>query len=333
MRFAPSFEKNWVRTMIEIKKHTTSNTTSSENWFIGVDIGGTKTAVSIGGCDGTIKHKIKFSTKSSPMDVIEDIKAAITKCLQVCPCTISAIGISCGGPLDVKQGLIQAPPNLPNWIDIPIVSLLHQVYDIPVFLQNDANASALAELHWGNGQGSDNFIFLTFGTGMGAGLILDGKLYEGKNGLSGEVGHIRLSHEGAECYGKVGSFESYCSGNGLRKMFEHFYGESLSGQQICALAEKGEPRASHIIDLSAEYLGRGLAILIDIFNPERIIIGSIFTRSEFLFRETMEKYLKLEALEQSRESCKILPSKLKEELGDKAALSVALHAFRTSEVT
>ncbi|HKM06131.1 MAG TPA: ROK family protein [Sphaerochaeta sp.] len=300
-------------------------------WFIGVDIGGTKTAVSIGCNDGTIKHKIKFSTKPIPMDVIEDIKVAIAGCLDRFPCEIAAIGISCGGPLDAKKGVIQAPPNLPNWIDIPIVDILHRAYAIPVFLQNDANASALAELHWGNGQGCENLIFLTFGTGMGAGLILDGKLYEGKNGLSGEVGHIRLAQEGAECYGKKGSFESFCSGNGLRKMFELHYGESLTGQQICALAEEGEPRASHIISLSAEYLGRGLAILIDIFNPDRIIIGSIFTRSESLFRETMEKYLKLEALDQSRASCEILPSKLKEELGDKAALCVALHAFSTRE--
>lgn len=319
--------------MKKTRTATDKSHASSQLWFLGVDIGGTKTAVSIGSNDGKVLHKVKFSTKASPDAVIQDIHDAVQQCLKVHPCEIAALGISCGGPLDAKRGIIQSPPNLPNWKEIPIVDILRAAYDIPVFLQNDANASALAELRWGNGKGCDNFIFLTFGTGMGAGLVLDGRLYEGKNGLSGEVGHIRLADEGAECYGKIGSFESFCSGNGLKKMFERTYQESLTGQQICALAAEGEPRALHIIEISAQYLGRGLAVLIDIFNPEKIIIGSIFTRSESLFRGTMERYLRQEALEQSRKACEILPSKLGEKLGDMAALSVAMHAYDAEEVS
>ncbi len=312
-------------------KHSNQVSREEQSYFIGVDIGGTKTAITIGSIEGTILHKEKFSTKDQPSEVIVDIKRAITLCIDKFPVGIKTIGISCGGPLDAKRGIIQSPPNLPNWVDIPIVEILQSEYEIPVFLQNDANACALAEYQWGNGKGCDNLIFLTFGTGIGAGLILNGALYDGFNGLAGEVGHIRLAPEGAECYGKKGSFESFCSGCGLRNMYDYYYHEELSGQEICELADKGDPKASHIIELSAEYLGRGLALLIDILNPERIIIGSIFSRSEHLFRKTMEKYIEEEALEESVKHCTILPSLLLEELGDKAALGVALYSYQSTK--
>jgi len=295
-----------------------------QDLYIGVDIGGTKIGVCIGNYEALIFREIRFPTRTQPKAVIEDISKAIRFLISEYRGDLKAIGIICGGPLDANKGIIQSPPNLPEWIDIPIVKILQREFDIPIYLQNDANACALAEWKWGNGRGCKNMIFLTFGTGLGAGLILSGRLYNGHSGLAGEVGHIRISDHGSICYGKKGSWESYCSGTGISKMYKDHFNEQLSAKEICRLAEQGDKKALYIIDISATYLGKGLALLMDILNPEKIVIGSIFTRSESLFRSSMEKSIHKEALEQTSRDCLVLPSLLGEALGDMAALGLAM---------
>ena len=297
---------------------------SGQDLYIGVDIGGTKIGVCIGNYEALIFREIRFPTKTQPKVVIEDISKAIRFLISEYRGDLRAIGIICGGPLDANKGIIQSPPNLPEWIDIPIVKILQREFNIPIYLQNDANACALAEWKWGNGRGCKNMIFLTFGTGLGAGLILNGRLYNGHSGLAGEVGHIRISDHGSICYGKKGSWESYCSGTGISKMYKDHFNEQLSAKEICRLAEQGDKKALYIIDISATYLGKGLALLMDILNPEKIVIGSIFTRSESLFRSSMEKSIHKEALEQTSKDCLVLPSLLGEALGDMAALGLAM---------
>ena len=297
---------------------------SGQDLYIGVDIGGTKIGVCIGNYEALIFREIRFPTRTQPKAVIEDISKAIRFLISEYRGDLRAIGIICGGPLDANKGIIQSPPNLPEWIDIPIVKILQREFDIPIYLQNDANACALAEWKWGNGRGCKNMIFLTFGTGLGAGLILSGRLYNGHSGLAGEVGHIRISDHGSICYGKKGSWESYCSGTGISKMYKDHFNEQLSAKEICRLAEQGDKKALYIIDISATYLGKGLALLMDILNPEKIVIGSIFTRSESLFRSSMEKSIHKEALEQTSRDCLVLPSLLGEALGDMAALGLAM---------
>lgn len=167
------------------------------------------------------------------------------------------------------------------------------------YIQNDANACAMAEWKYGAGKGTDNMIFLTFGTGLGAGLILDGKLYSGTNGMAGEVGHIRLSEEGPVGFGKEGSFEGFCSGGGIKKLCELMAKEAeqketlevmtgITAADVFRKATEGNPFALSVVERCAKYLGRGLAILVDILNPERIVIGSIFVRGEHLLREKMQ---------------------------------------------
>ena len=297
---------------------------SGQDLYIGVDIGGTKIGVCIGNYEALIFREIRFPTRTQPKAVIEDISKAIRFLISEYRGDLRAIGIICGGPLDANKGIIQSPPNLPEWIDIPIVKILQREFNIPIYLQNDANACALAEWKWGNGRGCKNMIFLTFGTGLGAGLILSGRLYNGHSGLAGEVGHIRISDHGSICYGKKGSWESYCSGTGISKMYKDHFNEQLSAKEICRLAEQGDKKALYIIDISATYLGKGLALLMDILNPEKIVIGSIFTRSESLFRSSMEKSIHKEALEQTSRDCLVLPSLLGEALGDMAALGLAM---------
>lgn len=188
--------------------------------LLGVDIGGTKCAVTYGCQDDGVIHLLdeeRFPTSSVHITV-EKIHASIINMIAkhgVSILDVAAIGISCGGPLDTEQGLILSPPNLPGWDAVPIVSMIWEHFQVPVGLQNDANACALAEWKCGAGRGVDNMVFMTFGIGLGAGLILNGGLYSGTNNNAGEIGHMRLAGFGPVGYGKSGSFEGFCSGGGI----------------------------------------------------------------------------------------------------------------------
>jgi glucokinase len=293
--------------------------------FIGIDIGGTKTAISAGGEGGAIFEKKAFPTDRNLDTALENIFRETGALITAYTPGVSAIGISCGGPLDSEKGIVQSPPNLPGWDDVPIIKLLEKKFSLPAFIENDANACALAEWYYGAGTGCKNMIFLTFGTGLGAGLILDGRLYRGANGLAGEAVHIRMSEDGPLGYGKRGSLEGWCSGGGLSAAYLDAYGETISGGEVCLRAETGDEKALTVIEKSAAMLGRGLALLIDIINPDRIIIGSIFARSEALFRGRVERVIREEALPLTAGVCTIHPAKLGEALGDAAAICVAVN--------
>ena len=187
--------------------------------LVGFDIGGTKCAVCIGnekdgGMEIVDKRTISTDHSVSPYVMIDKMYELAEELTD----KIDVIGISCGGPLNSKEGIIMSPPNLPGWDNIRIVEYLEERYGCKVYLQNDANACAIAEWKYGAGQGCQNMIFLTFGTGLGAGLILDGKLYTGTSDMAGECGHVRLSAFGPVGYGKAGSFEGFCSGGGIAQL-------------------------------------------------------------------------------------------------------------------
>lgn len=324
-------------------------------YSLGLDIGGTKCAVILGqsilpkeGLEGFIVDKIAFPTNQkrgwrAVLDEFFSVCDSILLRNELKTSDLAAIGISCGGPLSSKDGIIYSPPNLPDWDGVPIVALFNERYGVPVYLQNDANACALAEWRFGAGKGYNNLIFLTFGTGMGAGLILNGKLYTGTNDMAGEVGHIRLAETGPIGYGKAGSFEGFCSGGGIERLAQSIIAEKLKKnepQELCKTrddicnitaksvaqaAKDGDELAMEIYRICGEHLGKGLAVLIDILNPQAIVIGSIFERSSELLIPAMEKALEAEALSISLACCKILPAKLGNAIGDYAALGVALN--------
>ena len=298
-------------------------------YLIGVDIGGTKISISLGTINGEVFRKKKFPTEKSWKTVLEKVCQTIEELIaEIDKSAVKAIGISCGGPLDSQAGVIYSPPNLPGWDKVPVCQILKDQTGFPCYLENDANACALAEWIWGAGKGTQNMIFLTFGTGLGAGLILDSKLYTGTSGMAGEVGHIRLAEEGPTGYGKTGSWEGFCSGGGLSRHYIKLFGEKKSGKDICSLAGDGNRDALMVINSAAHYLGRGIAMLLDILNPQIVIIGSIFTRDEDLFRTKMEQVIAKEALSITAGDCQISTAVLGESLGDFAALGTAVNGLR-----
>ncbi|MBP3919265.1 MAG: ROK family protein [Clostridia bacterium] len=332
--------------------------------YIGLDIGGTKCAVCIGTAEGgsvSLIDKSKFATGEyhNPYDVLDALFQCAKSLLAAHGKTffdIAGIGISCGGPLDAAAGVILSPPNLPGWDHIEIVSYFEKRCGVRTYLQNDANACAVAEWKFGAGydpqtqKSVDHMIFCTFGTGLGAGLILGGRLYSGASDMAGEVGHLRLVPETQDAanplpigYGKRGSAEGFCSGGGIAQLGRFAVGDALArgetpllweaaehnpdaitAKLIGDLAERGDSLSVSIYEQCGEHLGQTLSILVDLLNPSLIVLGGVFMRAKHLLRPAMERVLAKESLSFALRACKIVPAGLGERIGDYAALSVAV---------
>ena len=312
--------------------------------LLGFDIGGTKCAVVTANWDGERITLLKKEKCPTDLSISPEAMLArlITMADGILEGTPDAIGISCGGPLDSQRGVILGPPNLKGWDHVEIVAIIKGHYGVPTHLQNDANACAVAEWKFGAGRGTKNMVFLTFGTGLGAGLILDGRLYDGTNGNAGECGHIRLAPDGPVGFGKRGSFEGFCSGGGIaqlgfmmakeavaRGVYPSYFKEGMTEKEVTAktvgdAADAGDETAIAVYRTSGEYLGRGLSILIDILNPERIVIGSIFARSRNLLWDGAKQEIEREALGIASGVCEVVPAELSESIGDYAAVATAL---------
>ena len=308
--------------------------------IIGIDIGGTKCAISrLDTARNTVEETHRFPTASLDQ-TLEQFCASIT---ELRPSESPLFGISCGGPLDATAGLILSPPNLPGWDRVNITQIITQRFGGKAVLMNDANASALAEWQFGAGKGCRNMVFLTSGTGMGAGLILDGRLYEGATGDAGEVGHLRLAPDGPVGFGKAGSFEGFCSGGGIARLAEMtlqerklpspawFTDGKTTTQKIAEAARAGDAFAQEIIKTAGNRFGEALALIIDILNPERIVIGGIFPRCHDLLLPPINESLSREALPTTFSCCKIVPAQLGETIGSHAAIAAALYSQQSAQ--
>ena len=318
--------------------------------ILGIDIGGTKTTILLATVRDDIviegRQQIQTGAQRGFEKVWADIIACADRMVDEAKRSekkINAIGVSFGGPLDAGKGTVNSPPNLPGWDDIPVTRFLTERYGLPAFLCNDANAGALVEWTIGAGQGSRDMVFLTMGTGLGCGIIADGRLVQGVSGLSGEIGHIRLSENGPMGYGKPGSAEGFCSGAGIARLIDMYTKEKVSqgktprweldgldevgAKELADYANSGDGDALALWDVIGSKLGELLAILVDCLNPEKIVIGSIFIRCETLLRPSMERVLQREALQDARTKCEVLPAATLEQIGDYAPVLAACYAL------
>ena len=294
---------------------------------LGIAIGGTKTAVTHAFYDGdfTDIKKIVFPTDKEPISIMEHIFSAINILKE----PFDYISVICGGPLDVSKGIIQSPPHLPFFTNFPIVDILKDRYHCDVFLLNDADACALAEYKFGAGKNSKNMAFITFGTGLGAGLILNGNLFTGNNGMAGEIGHIRLSEDGPVGYGKEGSAEGYCAGGNIPLWAKEYIKnketslskyETFTVKEIAFEARNNDKVSKEILDIVATKLGQTISVLIDSLNLDLVVIGGIYPRISDLLDETLFDSIKKETLKANLKVCKIVPSLLKEQIDEYSSL-------------
>ncbi|SFR98189.1 glucokinase [Granulicella pectinivorans] len=327
-----------------LRAHTHTQQTSKTG-LLGIDIGGTKTAIVLSRSAPNVLWRGEFETLPTlgADHALEKI-VTLARCgVAQTGCTPTAIGVSCGGPLDRVRGIIQRPPNLPTWGDIPIKDILQQKFGVPCFVENDANAGAVAENQFGAGKGCRHMVFLTMGTGLGAGLILNGRIFHGANAMAGEIGHVRLSDSGPMGYGKAGSVEGWASGGGMAQHAAWSVQEALQAGQFTMLTASlpyvtardvgqallaGDAVAAQIVHRTGRRLGEVLAILVDVLNPHRIVIGGLALRLGDALLEPARQRMREEALADAAAVCEIVPAALGERIGDVAALCVAmgLHA-------
>ena len=302
-------------------------------FFIGFDIGGTKCAVSLGKWENEIMEIVErreIPTENDPISVLDKFSSQIDAWKKAYD--VKCAGISCGGPLDSERGVIISPPNLAKgWHGFKVVEYVRNRFGLEASLENDANASAVAEWKFGAGRGVKNLVFMTFGTGLGAGLILNGRLYSGTNGNAGEVGHIRLENDGPVGYNKAGSAEGFCSGGGIAQLAKIRANEkgleledNITTKLVFDRAKAKDEFYISVIKESAEKFAKVVSLLIDLFNPEVIVAGGVFMRNYDLFMEIMTPIIEEEALTDSYRVCRILPAEIGENIGDYAALAIAI---------
>jgi glucokinase len=311
--------------------------------ILGIDIGGTKCAVALGRSDGTILGRQEMPTESgvrSPQEVLERLAAMARDLMTSTPGAgaPTGAGVSCGGPLDTKTGVIHSPPNMPEWKAVPVRAFFEKALKLPVRVENDANATALAEWKYGAGRGTRNFVFLTMGTGIGGGLILDGRLYRGTGDLAGEIGHQTILMNGPLCgCGKRGCLEALASGPSIARLAREsmVYGRhkrvlalaggrasDITAAHVVEAANDGDAFARQILEEAGTYMGLGIANVIQMLNPERIALGTIAVHAGDHILNPIRAAVAEYAWKRSADMCEILPAELGDRAQDLAAIAL-----------
>jgi glucokinase len=312
-------------------------TGDAQRTIIGIDVGGTKTAVVEGSYGGEILQRHEFPTEAERpyKDTCWRIYAAIDRTKKLAAYEgrkTVAISVSIGGPLRISEGFIVDPPHLPGWHNLALKNQIElRLSGQHVFVEHDGNAGALAEFYFGVGrdrQDLRHLIFLTFGTGLGAGIIVNGAILHGATDTAGEVGHWRLSDKGPKGFGKAGSWEGYASGAGLvqlaHKLFPKKWKRSAAIRDVVESMLADDPDGLGVAAEAGRWMGRGMALLVDAFNPQVIVLGSLAVALGDRVLGPAREVVRAEALPQAAAACQIVPSALGAAIGDVAALMAAI---------
>lgn len=312
--------------------------------ILGLDIGGTKLAVGLVTPAGAqvAQSRVPTLAHEGPEPVIGRL---IGLCRQVVEqagvdwSRVVAAGVGCGGPLDPIAGVIKSPPNLPGWDEVPLVRILEQAMAIPVYLDNDANAAALGEHRFGAGRGVANLVYLTISTGIGGGIIINNRLYQGENGNAGEIGHMSVEYRGRLCNcGARRYLEAYASGTSIAarareavlageiSILQSLAGspEQITGEIVEAALRAGDPVATRIWGETMEILGAGVANVIQIFNPRRVVLGGGITNMGDLLFEPVRRFALERSMGPLADVVEIVPAQLGGQVGVLGAAAVAM---------
>ena len=315
------------------------------SYVVGIDIGGTKLATVVADGNGKILQKARKPTEAEkgPQHTVqrllemvdETIHSAGLKCEH-----ISGIGVSCGGPLDTKTGVIYSPPNLPGWDAVPLKDIIEAEFHIPTVIENDANAGALAEWRFGGGRGYNYVLYMTMSTGIGGGIVVNGQIYHGANDSAGEVGHQILLPDGPLCgCGKRGCLEALCSGPSIARRAKAAIREqpntkildfadegidAVRSEHVLEAARAGDALATSLMEETAYYMGWGIANLANILNPEIVLIGTIAVAAGDFLLEPIRQTVADMAMARPAEVVKVMPAQLGNAVGDLAAISLVI---------
>ncbi len=314
-------------------------------YILGIDIGGTKLAAGVVTMTGEQLSQDRVPTYASegPERVIDRLIGLCRKVVDLAGVSWSqvlAAGVGCGGPLDPHLGLIKEPPNLPGWVDVPLVQLLQDALGVPVYLDNDANAAALGEHRFGAGRGVANLVYLTISTGVGGGIIIDNRLYQGENGNAGEIGHMSVAYNGRPCNcGSRGCLEAYASGTNIAARAREAVlagepsslvtlagsAEAITGETVEAAIRQGDPLALRVWAETVEILGAGITNVIHIFNPRRVVLGGGITNfGDDLLFEPIRRIAAQRVMGPLAEVVEVVPAQLGGQVGVLGAVAVAL---------
>lgn len=295
---------------------------------IGIDVGGTNVKIALVNDKGNILYSNSVPTRAEMgyEYTVNNIKQAIRDLITETGVTnIEGIGFDFPGQIDYKNGIVRLAPNIPGWVNIPIAKIIEDEFKIPTRIDNDVHCAALGELKFGAGQDCENFICMTVGTGIGSGIVINGKLVRGASNAAGELGHIKLQmHEGPLCgCGDYGCLEAFASGPSIVAMAEEYisggkstkFREMASGGEItpyivAEAAKLGDPVAKRIFTKVGEYIGFGLASVVNLLNPEKIIIGGGVADAGDILIEPIKETIKKRAMVVAGSAVEIVPAKL-----------------------
>ncbi len=288
---------------------------ATKKYSIGVDVGGTNIKIALVDKEGSIVYSDTVPTRAEMgyEYTINNMKKAISDLIaqtKVSKDDISGIGFGFPGQIDCDKGVVLLAPNIPGWVNIPIAKIIEKEFSIPVKVDNDVRCAALAELNYGAGKGATNMICITVGTGIGSGLIINGKIVRGASNVAGEIGHIKLQmHDGPLCgCGDTGCLEAFASGPAIVAMAQEYImgGKSTKYRElanpditpyiVAEAAKQGDVVAKRIFEVIGEYIGIGLVSVINLLNPEKIVIGGgVADAGELLF-DSIKRTIALRAM-------------------------------------
>ena len=300
-----------------------------KKYRIGVDVGGTNVKIALVDKEGSIVYSNTTPTRAEMgyEYTISNIKQAIVDLMKETKTdktTIEGIGFGFPGQIDCDAGVVRVSPNIPGWINVPVAKIIEKEFGIPTKVDNDVRCAALGELAFGAGKGCQDLICITVGTGIGSGLIINGKLVRGADNAAGEIGHIKLQmHDGPICgCGDTGCMEAFASGPSIVAMAQEYIlgGKSTKYRElanpeitpyiVAEAAKQGDKVALKIFERMGEYIGIGLASVVNLLNPEKIVIGGgVADAGDILFTPLINT-LKKRAMPIQAKSVSVVPAQL-----------------------
>lgn len=299
---------------------------------IGIDVGGTNVKIALVDENGKIIYSNSVPTyaKMGYEYTVNNIKQAIKDLMKETgtdSTSIEGIGFDFPGQVDCKTGVVKLAPNIPGWVNVPIAQMIEDEFHIPTRIDNDVRCAALGELKFGAGKGCENFVCITVGTGIGSGLVINGKVVRGAANAAGEIGHIKLQMNGGPICGcgDTGCLEAFASGPAIVAMAQEYIkggkstkfremaaaeGGEITPYMVAKAAEEGDPVAKRIFEIVGEYIGIGLSSVINLLNPEKVIIGGGVAEAGDLLFDPIRRTIKERAMVVAGSSVEIVPAEL-----------------------